>query len=130
MNPNSVLALGHGGRQIVVDAAANVVYRIGVNGDIAPLAVFARRTVQSANGPVQVDEVPTDVARGPDGAFYVSTVTGAPFIGGAARSIASCRAGLRRATPPTSRPSRLSSSTTPASCTRSSTPRRRGRSVG
>jgi len=68
-------------RVIVADAGANALLQIGQFGQTTTLAVFPRRTV----GPATIDEVPTSVAVGPDGAYYVGQLTGAPFPVGAAR---------------------------------------------
>ena len=67
------------GGQIVVDAGANALLRVASNGQIETLAVFPSRLARST------DAVPTDVALGPDGAWYVSELTGVPFTPGAAR---------------------------------------------
>ena len=68
-------------RVIVADAGANALLQIGQFGQTTTLAVFPRRTV----GPATIDAVPTSVAVGPDGAYYVGELTGAPFPVGAAR---------------------------------------------
>jgi hypothetical protein len=83
-NPNSVLALP-GGRA-VADAGANDLLWVDGNGDISVLAVFPVRFVPNPfGGPmVPMQPVPTSVAVGPDGAFYVGQLTGFPFpMGGA-----------------------------------------------
>ena len=76
-NPFAVLA--EPGARIVVDAGANALLRVAANGDISTLAVFPSRPSRST------DAVPTAVAVGPDGAYYVSELTGVPFAAGAAR---------------------------------------------
>jgi hypothetical protein len=68
-------------RAIVTDAGANALLQIGQFGHTTTLATFPRRDV----GPVTIDSVPTTVAVGPDGAYYVGELTGAPFLVGAAR---------------------------------------------
>ena len=66
---------------VVVDAGANTLLEVDDDGDVDEvLAVLPR---QAANGHT-VDAVPTSVAEGPD-AFYVSQLTGFPFIPGAAK---------------------------------------------
>ncbi len=65
----------------MADAGANALLQIGQFGQTTTLATFPRRAV----GPVTIDSVPTSVAVGPDGAFYVGELTGAPFPVGAAR---------------------------------------------
>jgi hypothetical protein len=51
--------------------------RIAANGDISTIAVFPSK-------PGPTDAVPTAVVRGPDGAYYVSELTGNPFTEGTA----------------------------------------------
>jgi hypothetical protein len=77
-NPYGLLA-GAGGR-LVVDAAGNALLRVSGGGHISTVAVFPSRAHGRAT-----DAVPTSVARGPDGAYYVGELTGAPFAAGAAR---------------------------------------------
>lgn len=74
-NPYGVLALP--GRRIVADAGANALLEVAANGRIKTLAVFPRRAV--APGGPTFQAVPTSVAQGPDGAFYVGQLTGVPF---------------------------------------------------
>jgi len=76
-NPYGILA-GPGGR-IVTDAGGNSLLLVGADGEISTLAVFPAR----ASGR-STDSVPTSVVRGPDGALYVSELTGVPFTAGAA----------------------------------------------
>jgi hypothetical protein len=70
----------------IADAGGNDVLRVGRGGRITPLAVFPDRLVAfprpSDSFPMQA--VPTSVATGPDGALYVSQLTGFPFPVGAA----------------------------------------------
>ena len=84
-NPNGLTYAGYG-RFAVADAGANDVLLVGANGHISTLAVFPARQVTMANGQkVTVESVPTTVVRGPDGAYYVGELTGAPFVPGVAR---------------------------------------------
>lgn len=76
-NPFGVLA--EPGARIVTDAGANALLEVRANGDISTLAVFPARPGRST------DAVPTGVVLGPDGAYYVSELTGVPFAAGAAR---------------------------------------------
>jgi hypothetical protein len=76
-NPYGVLA--QPSKQIVTDAGGNSLLQVDANGDISTLAVFPARPGRST------DAVPTAVVVGPDGAYYVSELTGAPFAEGAAR---------------------------------------------
>jgi hypothetical protein len=73
-NPYGILVLP--GRRIVADAGANALLEISANGDIRTLAVFPEFQLPMA--PVR-DAVPTGLALGPDGAYYVGQLTGAPF---------------------------------------------------
>lgn len=76
-NPYGLLA--EPGGWVVADAAANALLRVAANGDISTLAVFPSRP---QGWPT--DAVPTAVAVGPDGTYYVSELTGVPFATGAA----------------------------------------------
>jgi hypothetical protein len=76
-DPYGLLRLRH--RSIVTDAAGNTLLRVTDGGQVSTLAVFPDRMVETDGGPVPMDAVPTSVVRGPDGAFYVGQLTGAPF---------------------------------------------------
>ncbi|HEX6316334.1 MAG TPA: ScyD/ScyE family protein, partial [Gemmatimonadaceae bacterium] len=76
-NPFGVLA--EAGSRLVVDAGANALFRVAADGTITTVAVFPSRPTRNT------DSVPTAVAVGPDGAYYVGESTGAPFAAGAAR---------------------------------------------
>ena len=76
-NPYGVLA--EPGHRIVTDAGGNSLIQVDANGDISTVAVFPARPGRST------DAVPTDVVVGPDGAYYVSELSGVPFADGAAR---------------------------------------------
>jgi sugar lactone lactonase YvrE len=67
------------GSRVVADAGANALLRVASNGDVSTLAVFPSRAQGRST-----DAVPTAVAIGPDGAYYVSELTGIPFAAGAA----------------------------------------------
>jgi hypothetical protein len=75
-NPYGILVLP--GERIVTDAGANALLRVAANGDISTLGVFPARPGRPT------DCVPTCVAVGPDGAYYVGELTGTPFTPGAA----------------------------------------------
>jgi DNA-binding beta-propeller fold protein YncE len=77
-NPYGVLA--EAGGQIVAEAAANALLRINASGDISTLATFPSRAQGRST-----DAVPTAIVVGPDGAYYVSELTGQPFADAAAR---------------------------------------------
>jgi DNA-binding beta-propeller fold protein YncE len=82
---NTYAVLPLAGETIVADAAGNTLLRVGPDGDISLLALFPSRSVDQGGEQMQMDAVPTSVAVGPDGAFYVSELTGAPFPVGGAR---------------------------------------------
>lgn len=76
-NPYGLLS--EPGGRIVADAGANALLRVAANGDVSTFAVLRSRPSSPT------DAVPTAVVRGPDGAYYVSELTGAPFLDGTAR---------------------------------------------
>jgi hypothetical protein len=82
-NPFGVLA--QPGRQLVVDAGANAVLEVATNGEVSTRAVLGARANPTPIGPPFVEAVPTAIAEGPDGALYVSELTGVPFLTGFAR---------------------------------------------
>ena len=71
-----------------VDDVAPAVARSAATADISTLAVLPKRMVEFPPGSGQMmpmDAVPTAVELGPDGAYYVSQLTGFPYpVGGAA----------------------------------------------
>lgn len=75
-NPYGVFAKQ--GARLVTDAGGNDLLRVR-HGSISTLAVFPSRPQGRAT-----DAVPTAVTVGPDGAYYVSELTGDPFTVGAA----------------------------------------------
>jgi hypothetical protein len=77
-NPYGLLALP--GHRLVTDAGGNSLVDVSANGNVTTVATFP--TVPGPFGPR--DAVPTDVVVGPDGAYYVSTLTGFPFTAGTA----------------------------------------------
>jgi glucose/arabinose dehydrogenase len=83
-NPNGLALLGDG-RVLVADAANNDLLLVDGQGQIATVARFKPEAVPFAGGTVTVESVPTAVAVGPDGAYYVSELKGAPFPPGTAR---------------------------------------------
>ncbi|MBS2940420.1 ScyD/ScyE family protein [Nocardioides sp. J2M5] len=74
------------GGWIVADAGGNDVVRVNDSGRIATLGVFPTRLVPPPPflppGDIPMDAVPTSAVRGPDGALYVSQLTGFPFPAG------------------------------------------------
>jgi hypothetical protein len=73
------------GYSIVTDAAANDLLKVTNGGHVSTLAVFPDRLVDFRGDQVPMQAVPTSVVRGPDGALYVSQLTGFPFPRGGAR---------------------------------------------
>jgi hypothetical protein len=84
-NPYGLLA--EPSRTFIVDAGGNSLVEVRANGSAAVLATFPTTAVPPGFPPqfVTAEAVPTEVTRGPDGALYVSLLTGAPFVPGAAR---------------------------------------------
>ena len=78
-NPYGILV--EGGEQIVADAGGNSLLRVAANGDISTMAVIPPLPPGAA---ISNDPVPTCVTVGPDGAYYVGILSGAPFRNGAA----------------------------------------------
>lgn len=80
-NPYGLLALP--GRVVMTDAGGNDLLQISARGVISTLAVFPP-IPRPTPGPPFVQSVPTSVAFGPDGDFYVGVLTGGPFTIGLA----------------------------------------------
>ena len=78
-NAYAVLALP--GHQLVTDAGGNSLLDVRANGSISTVTTFPK--VIGGFGPA--DAVPTQVVLGPDGAYYVSNLSGVPFTPGSAR---------------------------------------------
>ncbi len=76
-NPYGLVA--RPGARLITDAGANALLSVAADGAITTLAVFPSRPQRAT------DAVPTAMVSGPDGAYYVSELTGAPFTAGAAR---------------------------------------------
>jgi hypothetical protein len=77
-NPTSVTK--RWGKLYVVDAGGNSLVKVRHSGEISTAAVFA----DLPGDPDPIDAVPTAVVVGPDGALYVSQLTGFPFPPGLA----------------------------------------------
>ena len=84
-NPYGLVA-SRGGH-LLTDAGSNTLLRVRANGDISLVAVFQSRGSNPprpsfAPAPLSgtTDAVPTSVILGPDGAYYVSELTGVPFV--------------------------------------------------
>jgi glucose/arabinose dehydrogenase len=71
------------GTRFVADAGGNSLVQVNANGRAAAVATFPATPAPPPFG--QADAVPTEVQRGPDGALYVSTLSGVPFLPGDAR---------------------------------------------
>jgi sugar lactone lactonase YvrE len=76
-NPFGIIA--EPGGRVITDAGGNDLLHISANGKITTIATFPSRPARST------DAVPTGLTVGPDGAYYVGELTGAPFTAGAAR---------------------------------------------
>ena len=77
-NPYAVLALP--GHQLVTDAGGNSLLDVRADGSISTVTSFPK--VMGSFG--AADPVPTEVVLGPDGAYYVSNLSGVPFTPGSA----------------------------------------------
>jgi hypothetical protein len=89
-NPQSVLATSGG--QLVADAGGNSLVRVSPSGRVSTVATFPDQLVDAPpflglppGTKIPMQAVPTSVVRGPDGAYYVGTLTGFPFQVGSAR---------------------------------------------
>jgi hypothetical protein len=75
------------GRLFIADAGGNTVLRANWWGRISVVALFENRLIPNPFGapePFPMQTVPTGVVKGPDGALYMSQLTGFPFPMGAA----------------------------------------------
>ncbi len=80
-NPFHLAALGN--ELLVTDSGGNSLLKMAADGTMSVVAVFPPRFM---GPPVPFsDAVPTGVAIGPDGNYYVAELTGFPFVDGAAR---------------------------------------------
>jgi hypothetical protein len=79
LDSNGYGLLAEPGRTLVAEAGANALLAVRSNGEISTVA-----TVPSRPQGRPTDAVPTAVARGPDGAYYVGELTGLPFAAGVA----------------------------------------------
>jgi hypothetical protein len=79
-NPYGLLA--EPGGLFVTDAGGNDLLQVLPTGSVSHLATFAPTAAPPPF--LQAEAVPTAVEWGPDGALYVSMLTGVPFLAGAA----------------------------------------------
>ncbi len=82
-NPVALLRR-HGGKAYLVDAGGNSLLKLGRKGKVRTTAIFPNTDVPLGGGTFSMDAVPTAAAYGPDGAIYVSQLTGFPFPKGGA----------------------------------------------
>jgi len=75
-NPTSVLRVR--GVTFAIDAAGNTFFSINRSGDLTLLKTFENRSINGTT----YQAVPTALAEGPDGAIYISDLTGVPFPSG------------------------------------------------
>jgi DNA-binding beta-propeller fold protein YncE len=66
----------------VVDAGGNSLVEVAANGRISFVTTFPSTPAPAPW--ILAEPVPTKVRRGPDGALYVSTLSGVPFVDGSA----------------------------------------------
>ena len=67
-----------------MDAGGNSLLKVGKRGKVSTTAIFPNTNVPFGGGEFSMDAVPTAAAKGPDGAIYVSQLTGFPFPKGGA----------------------------------------------
>lgn len=72
------------GNWYVADAAANAIIKVDASGQLSVFATFPVTPNPLPVGPPFYDAVPTRILAKPGGGFYVSQLTGFPFIEGAA----------------------------------------------
>ncbi len=89
-NPYGMITVGR--RLLVVDAGANALLAVNANRSIGTVATFPSRTVTVGEGTpfpagsqMEMQSVPTAVARGRGGAYFVTELTGLPFPKGGAQ---------------------------------------------
>ncbi|MEH2117277.1 ScyD/ScyE family protein [Nostoc sp.] len=90
-NPFSLLLDGN--NIIAVDTGANELLSVGTDGsNLKAIATIPRQTLTNpvfptgaSSSPFEIQAVPTNVAKGPDGAYYISQLTGFPFPEGKAK---------------------------------------------
>lgn len=88
-DPGGLVTMG--GSSVLADAGGNTLLHVTRGGHVSVLALFPDRMVDAPpflelppGAQIPMQAVPTAVAVGPDGAYYVSQLTGFPFPTGAA----------------------------------------------
>ena len=109
-NPVGLVRDGEG--YVVADAGANAVVRASHKGTFTTITALPPGSALAPpflglppGTQIPTDAVPTSVVRGPDGAYYVSQLTGFPFEAGDANIWRVVPGGVGRCTPPGSRTS-------------------------
>ncbi|HEY7823141.1 MAG TPA: ScyD/ScyE family protein, partial [Acidimicrobiia bacterium] len=75
-----------GGGFLVSDSGINAILYISEDGEVFEYLDFpSRDNPQPSEGPAEFEVVPTGIARGPDHAVYVASLTGFPYPEGAAQ---------------------------------------------
>ncbi|MHC0063623.1 ScyD/ScyE family protein [Nostoc sp. UIC 10890] len=90
-NPFSLLLDGN--NIFAVDAGANELLSVGTDGsNLKAIATIPRQILTNpifpsgaSSSPFEIQAVPTNIAKGPDGAYYISQLTGFPFPEGEAK---------------------------------------------
>lgn len=83
-NPFSLVYTGCD--MLIADAAANAVFRRdGLTGALSIFATFPPQPNPLPFGPPVIEAVPTRILHNPAGGYYISQLTGFPFLDGAAR---------------------------------------------
>jgi len=82
IDSNPVGLLRRGGAYVVADAGGNAVVKVSHKSVFSTVTAIPRAPAPPPF--VDADPVPTSVVRGPDGAYYISQLTGFPFTPGVA----------------------------------------------
>ncbi len=81
-NPYDIVNAPEVGGWIVSDPGGNSLVAVDLDGNIRDYVVFENFDSPRSDNPVEM--VPTGIARGPDGAIYVGSLTGFPYPSGEA----------------------------------------------
>lgn len=90
-HPYDIIA--HDGMLVVADAAANALFSVDpASGEVSTIAAFTEGLMgvfpnPNRGGEMEADPVPTGVVAAEDGGYYVSYLSGAPFIPGNAKVV-------------------------------------------